>query len=188
MRAPVSFARCELAVDGTTRASSASSVAVSAVPLISAVSMRARAGSAMSAATRAMSMSVDDENQLMIVIAVLHANVLSRVGHATREEADLARRCLIESLDHDVILLDDANAGAFECAPRCGGGGEEKVRDAVPPAAAFDAHAGAAERFAHLRERAGTIVELNAEVFHALNVIAARRSRFDRDQTIAART
>src|ERR1051326_8103492 len=110
MRAPVSFARCELAVDGTTRASSASSVAVNAVPPISAVSMRARAGSAMSAATRAMSISVDDENQLMIVIAVLHANVLAFVGHAPCEEAELAGRRLIESLNHDLILLDDANA------------------------------------------------------------------------------
>ena len=46
------------------------------------------------------------------------------------------------------------------------------MRDAAPDTAAVDAHAGAAERFSHLRERAGTIVELNAEIFHAHNVIA----------------
>src|ERR1041384_5955724 len=188
MRASVSLARCELAVDGTTRASRASSVAVNAVPLMSAVSMRARAGSATSAATRAMSMSVDDENQLAIVIAVLHANVPAAVVPAGRAESELAGLRLIESLDHAVILFDQANAGIFEGASRGGSVGEEKVRDAVPHAAAFDAHAGAAERFTHFRKCAGTIVELNAEIFHAHNVIAARRSRFDRDQTIGDST
>jgi len=124
----------------------------------------------------------------MIVIAVLHANVFPGVGHATREETELAGLRLIESLNHDVILFDDANASVFECASRGGGIGEEKMRDAVPHAAAFDADAGAAEHFTYFRERAGTIVELNAEVFHVHNVIVAQRSRFDRDQSIGDST
>ena len=50
-----SFARCELAVCGVMPASCASSLAVSARPVISAVSMLARAGSPTSEATMAIS-------------------------------------------------------------------------------------------------------------------------------------
>ena len=124
----------------------------------------------------------------MIVIAVLHANVLPGIRHAAREEAELTRLRLIESLDHDVILFDDPNAGVFEGASRGRRVGEEEMCDAVPHAPAFDAHTGAAEGFTHIRKRARTIVELNAEIFHAHNVIVARRSRFDRHQSIGDST
>src|SRR4029079_17494297 len=57
-----------------------------------------------------------------------------------------------------------------------GGGG---VRDEY--GAAFDAHAGIAELFAHFGERAGPMVEMNGEVFHlrrpkASGYSVARRS------------
>jgi hypothetical protein len=36
-----------------------------------------------------------------------------------------------------------------------------------PGAAAFDAHAGAAERVAHFGESAWTIIERNGQIFHS---------------------
>jgi hypothetical protein len=53
-RAPTNFERCPLAVDLEIRARAASSLAVSARPLISAASMVARAVSPTSAATSTM--------------------------------------------------------------------------------------------------------------------------------------
>src|SRR5687768_17054539 len=108
MRALASFARWELAVDVATPASSASSVAVSAIPLISAMSMRARAGSPNSRANAARSRSsrislpflcdapaaleiVDHHDQTMIVIAVLRDDVDAGFRHATSDLPQLSR-------------------------------------------------------------------------------------------------
>src|ERR1043166_4411979 len=92
--ADVNFDRCALAVEGDTPASTASSVAVNARPDIRDFSMRARAGSPISAATLARSpplprirnalsafVVVDDQDQVVIVIAVLHFDVDAGIGH-----------------------------------------------------------------------------------------------------------
>src|ERR1051326_546316 len=180
-RALVSFDKCELAVEALTLASSESSVAVSALPLMSAVSIRARAGSPINRATPARSsMSfpfvrhdasaldvVDDQNQIVIVIAVLHFDVHAGVGHPARDLAELSRLILTQLLHEHVVLADDVDTGAIErraCGARIV---EKKVRDSAEHTAAFDADAGVAEDFAHLGESTGAIVECDREILHA---------------------
>src|SRR4051812_29220968 len=123
-RARTSCGRWLDAVDGMTSASSASSVAVSARPSMSALSILARAGSPMAAAMaltsgrsligrsyprlalthpllgnepRALDI-VDDEDELMIVVAVHDLDVDAGLRHATRDAAELAGLVLGQSL------------------------------------------------------------------------------------------
>jgi hypothetical protein len=63
---------------------------------------------------------VDDENQLMIVIAVLRLDVHAGRGHPARERSELSRDALMQSLDEHVPHGEDANAGRFEHVARRG--------------------------------------------------------------------
>ena len=103
----------------------------------------------------------------MIVIAVLHFDVHSALSHAPRDFAELSRLGLTQTLHEYFILADDADSGGIERLPGGIAIGEEKVRDAVEHTAPFDAHAGAAERFSHFRERAGAILERDGQILHA---------------------
>jgi hypothetical protein len=80
---------------------------------------------------------------------------------------------LLQSLDNDLALGEDADAGGFERSPGSRSVVKKKVRnaDAVddPGAAAFDAHTGPAEGFAHISEGAGVIRELDGKVGHESN-------------------
>lgn len=89
----------------------------------------------------------------MIVVAVEDFDVDAGVGHAAGELAELAGFGLIEALDEDVVDRENLDARGFERIVRGVAVLKQKVRDAAavddPGAAAFDAHAGAAERVAH---------------------------------------
>src|SRR5206468_546820 len=102
-----------------------------------------------------------------IVVAVLHFDVDAGGGHAPGKFSELPRLALMELLNQHVTLRNDANARRIERGAGRGTVGEEEVRRAVPYTASFDAHAGAAERLAHLRERAGTVFERDGQVLHA---------------------
>src|SRR5450755_323230 len=100
---------------------------------------------------------VDDEDQLMIVIAVLHLDVHAGIGHATRDLAELSRLALPQPDDHNVVLSNDADSRRLERLASRRAILEQKVRDAFEDAAAFDAHTGAAEGFAQPGEGAGPV-------------------------------
>lgn len=107
----------------------------------------------------------------MIVVAVLHTDIHPRLSHPPRDLAELTRLTLTQSLDDHIVLLNDANARSVERFACCSGVTEKEVRDADAfddeHPTALDAHSCTAERLAHFRERAGPIIELDAEIFHS---------------------
>jgi hypothetical protein len=129
---------------------------------------------------------VDDEDELVIVVAVEGLDVDSGVGHAAGEFAELAGLVLTEAEDDDVALGENADAGGLEGAAGEVSVMEEKVGDAgggsragsgsngktgsntnngantnsgagEPGAAAFDAGSGTAESFTQFGEGAGAV-------------------------------
>src|SRR4029077_4421997 len=54
---------------------------------------------------------VDDEDQLVIVVAVEDLDVDACFGHAARDLTELARLTLIQSLDKHVALLQNTDSG-----------------------------------------------------------------------------
>ena len=114
---------------------------------------------------------VDDEHELVIVVAVLHLDVHARIGHGAAELAELAGLVLPEALQEHRSHRGDVHADAVEHSLSLRTVLEEEVRDAAtlddPRAAAFDAHAGRAERLAHACELAGLVGEDDLDVVHA---------------------
>lgn len=106
----------------------------------------------------------------MIVIAVLHAHIHPRLGHPARDLPELSRLILPQPQRDHIALFDHLNARRNECLTRRTSVVEEKVGDADAVgdehATPFDAHSRTAKRFAHVGESAGTIVEMNGQVFH----------------------
>jgi hypothetical protein len=72
---------------------------------------------------------VDDEDELVIVVAVEGLDVDSGVGHAAGEFAELAGLVLAEAEGDDVALGEDADAGGLEGAAGEVSVMEEKVGD-----------------------------------------------------------
>lgn len=111
----------------------------------------------------------------MIVIAVKDLDIDARIGHTAGQLAELTRLGLIESLDENVVHGEYSDACRFERVARGVAVLKQKVRDAAsvvggmddPRAAAFDAHAGAAEGVAHFGECAGTIIKRDGEILHS---------------------
>ena len=97
---------------------------------------------------------VDDEDQLVLMIAVQDLDVYAGVGHAAAEQAKLTGHILPQTLDQNVSLGHYLNAGPNERVARRGGIFDQKMSDAFslhdPRATAFNADTGAAERFAHV--------------------------------------
>jgi hypothetical protein len=88
------------------------------------------------------------------------------------EKAELAGALLIQLLDEDLAIGQDADARRGE---RSTGGCavlDQEVRDAAAvhgkSAAALDADAGAAEGLAHLGERARPVLELDGQIPHSV--------------------
>ena len=81
----------------------------------------------------------------MIMIAVQDLDVDTRLGHSSRELAELSRAILAQSLDDDAAFRYHANACGLERTPRRGAVGDEEVCDSLavddPRTAALDAHA-----------------------------------------------
>jgi hypothetical protein len=103
----------------------------------------------------------------MIVVAVLDFDVHARVGHPSGDFAQLTGLALTQSLNEHIANGQHADPCRQQgCACHfavC----EEKVSDAIEDAAAFDAHAGTAERLPHFGERAGVVLESDGQVLHA---------------------
>ena len=99
----------------------------------------------------------------MIVVAVEDLDVDSGLSHPAREFAELTGFSLVQSLDHDVALFDDADAGCFERAASGRPIFEEEVGDSLTVdnerASALDAHSGAAQCVAHLGQCAGPVLK-----------------------------
>lgn len=106
----------------------------------------------------------------MIVVAVEHLDIYSGLSHPPRELAQLARNRLFEALHNDVTLGKHANPGLLECRARGAAVGKEKVRDPAtindPRPSALDADAGASQRFPHVGQCAGPIIEFNGNVLY----------------------
>jgi len=117
---------------------------------------------------------INDEDQVAIMVAVLHLDIHAGIGHAPRGFAELARLVLTETLHEDFVFGEDSDSGGFERGARGGCVFEEKVRDGGSvrdeDAAAFDADAGAAEGLAHFGEGAGAVLEGDGEVLHERTV------------------
>jgi hypothetical protein len=108
---------------------------------------------------------IHNENELIVVVAVQHFDVHSRVGHSARELSELPRHCLSETLNHDVTDGEHANSRCRERVSRFLTVGEEKMSDAAtindPRPAAFDAHACSSERFSDVGKRTPAVFELD---------------------------
>jgi hypothetical protein len=114
---------------------------------------------------------VDDEDQLMSVVAVEHLDVHPGACHTARELAQLPGLTLVQALDQHLALAEDGNASRFQRSPGSGPIGKQEVRDAMTVddegTATFDAHSGSAKGFAHFRQGAGAVVESDTQIFHA---------------------
>jgi hypothetical protein len=89
---------------------------------------------------------VHDNNQLMVVVAVQHFDVDAGIGHPTREQTELTRHVLLQSLNDDFPFREDLDVGGFK---RLSGGSsvsEEEMSGALatddPSSSAFDADTG----------------------------------------------
>jgi hypothetical protein len=109
---------------------------------------------------------IDHQDQLIVVIAVLHFDVHAGIGESTRELSQLPGLTLTKPRDEHVARGEDADARGFEYVARDSAVGEQKVRDTAPHAASFNTHAGSPESFAHFRERSGPVFESDSQILH----------------------
>ena len=94
----------------------------------------------------------------------------SGIGHAPGEQSELTRDILLQTLDQNISLSDNFNAGLGERVARCRCIFDQEMSNTFsfhdPRATAFDADARAAERFTHFRKCAGPILQNDGEIFH----------------------
>src|SRR5262245_21297760 len=106
----------------------------------------------------------------MVVVAVQDLDIDAGLRHAPGQHAELAGNRLLEPLHDHLALGEHLDAGRLERAPGRGAVCKEKVCPACGPhdpcATALDAHSGATERFAHVRERTRSILELDGQIPH----------------------
>ncbi len=120
----------------------------------------------------------DDHNEVAVVVAVLHRDVDSSVGHLAGEQPELPGNGLPELEGDDVADRDGTEAYALERQLRGGGVVDEEVRDAGAgdgeDAAAFEAHAGTAERLPEVGQCARPVGQGQADVLpsHASTTVA----------------
>jgi hypothetical protein len=104
---------------------------------------------------------VDDQYQLVIMVAVEDLNVDAGLRHPLRQLTELPWLSLIQSLNQNVTLFDDLNAGSFQRLAGSGPICEEEVGHTLAindeRAAALNAYSGAAQGVAHLGQCAGTV-------------------------------
>jgi hypothetical protein len=113
---------------------------------------------------------IDGQDEVVVVIAVESFDIHSGVGHSSGQFAELAGLVLIQALDQNFALLEDGNAGGLKRGARGGAVGEQEVGDAGAAynegSATFDAHARAAESFAHPGQSAGMVRQGDGQIFH----------------------
>ena len=106
----------------------------------------------------------------------------------------MAGLVLFQPEQHHVSDRGHPQSGRFQRLPRALSISHEEMRHADsadhPGPAAFHAHARGAQRFAHLREGSGPVLQFDREVFHAGRIwrafTACTAQRFDNGRTVTA--
>src|SRR6185436_19169532 len=70
---------------------------------------------------------VDHQDKLVLMIAIDDFDIDSRFGHAARDLAQLSGFILVQSLHENLSLIQDTNAGRFECLAGSGSIDEEEM-------------------------------------------------------------
>src|SRR5687768_11344326 len=106
----------------------------------------------------------------MVVVAVQHLDIDSRLGHPAGEQAELPGHVLLQTLNQDLPLREHLDPGRFESPAGGGAIGNQEMGDAPavhdPGSSALDAHARTTQRLSHLRERAGPVFQDDRQVLH----------------------
>jgi hypothetical protein len=112
---------------------------------------------------------IDDQYQLVVVIAVKNLDVDACLGHPARELAQLAGLRLTQALHEHFTLRDNADSCRLKRSAGRSAIVEEKVSDALAVddkgATTLNAHSSAAERIAHFSESARPVIESDRKVF-----------------------
>ncbi len=113
---------------------------------------------------------VDDQDQLVIVIAIKHLDIDAGLCHAPREQAELTRYILLQLLDEHFPLFENLNTNSFECLARSSSVREEEMCYATsihdPRASTLNAHTRTPQGLSHLGESAGTVFKKDCQIFH----------------------
>ena len=106
---------------------------------------------------------VHDEDKLVVMVAIDHFDIDSRLCHTTRDLAKLTRFILVQSLHENLSLTKDTDPRRFECPAGSDSVDKEEVSDTVAVddegSPSLHAHACAAQRLAHLSQRAGAVLK-----------------------------
>ena len=106
----------------------------------------------------------------MVMVAVQHLDVDSRLGHPSGEQTELTGHLLLQSLNQHFPFGEHRDPGRFEGPSGGSAIGKQEVGDAPavhhPGSPALDADPGAAQRLAHVRERAGPVFQEDRQVLH----------------------
>ena len=115
---------------------------------------------------------IDDQDQLVIVVAVEDLDVDAGLRHPAREQAELTGHVLLQSLNEHFPFREDSDAGGLE---RLAGGGsvsKEEMSDASavhdPGPSPLDAHSGATQSLTHLRESARPVFQSDGQILHGV--------------------
>src|SRR6266850_2232659 len=106
---------------------------------------------------------IDDQDQLIVVIAVKDFDVDAGFGHQSSDLSELAWLSLVQALNQHLSLSENADACGLQ--RRAGGCSvfEEEVSGAIAVddkgAAALDAYARASHRFAHFGQRTRSVFQ-----------------------------
>lgn len=114
----------------------------------------------------------------MVMVAVEDFDVDARVGHPSRELAELTGPVLVQSLDHDLTFFKNLDARGLERPARGGAVLEKEVGDTATVddegASSLDAHARTPQGIAHRGQGTWAIVERDRQILHALLMLADR--------------
>jgi hypothetical protein len=114
---------------------------------------------------------VNNQYQLVVVVAIQHLDVDAGLGHLTGQLAELSGHGLAQAQADDIADLEHPNTGKLKSASGGFAVGKKKVRGTAltyqPGATAFDTDAGSTQGITHLGEGARAIVENHRNVLHA---------------------
>lgn len=115
-------------------------------------------------------MVVDGNDESMVVVAVQDFDVDAGIGQSTTELAELARLLLIEALNEDSAARSHRHPCLFQSGASHRAVIDKEVRDAhvgdEPHASAFDADISRPQCFAHERQLAGLVGQMDFEIEH----------------------
>jgi hypothetical protein len=107
----------------------------------------------------------DDQDELVIMIAVKHFDIDAGLRHQACQLPKLTRHGLLQTLDNDLATLDDADPGALKGPAGCLAILEKKMRSTFasddPGTASLHTDAGVAERPSHGGQCAGLVIQLD---------------------------